>query len=477
MTVSAAALFLLLWVVFDIRTSSHGKALYERYYESAAEVEGTALASVEESKGLYAARRKISPDMEPETKSGFAEGPSDGAGLATQHQDLENVIRQMILVKQFGGESDISTPGPTVTPTSFLTRQSTESPLTEINLSSPFNEAGSTEIPTSTAEALIKVSQRPPSTREFQRLGAGNGSEQRPSEAQALNLNATETEPPHVSPTIGQPLPSIVSPAPRLGGFGTGQPTGWPLTVEPSTKAVAFDSEFTEVDETNLPLSATGSPMISINAGSASDPGPVVSNDTGKHPTGTWIAKIGTELPANYESLGFDKSQAERLLSHRFGYSFEYEFSLQSGTYRVSLAFAEMYLPNCDNSRRVFSVYINGKAVAEIDTFEMSGGCELGFILQVTGLQVSSGVPLSIGFRTLQGDNAFVSAIDIYDALSAEEHGFESLADTFEPSPEETPDETAEPSAAIQIEEADGDSTGAYSRVRMFIQRAIPLLG
>lgn len=213
--------------------------------------------------------------------------------------------------------------------------------------------------------------------------------------------------------------------APRIAGFGTGRFDALVLTLL-------------------APPSSIGGPaIISINAGSASDPGPVqFKNGNQTSPSFTWFAKGGVELPSNYETLGLDKLQASRFLSHRYSEEMAYDFSLRAGSYRVQLSFAEMYVPNCDEKKRVFAIYVNNEAVfANVDVFKMAKGCELGLVLS-TRVQVSEGSLMEVRFQKREGDKAFVSAIDIFELDSTEEalSNLEVPDETEEPSPEETAD-------------------------------------
>jgi Malectin domain/IPT/TIG domain len=167
----------------------------------------------------------------------------------------------------------------------------------------------------------------------------------------------------------------------------------------------------TSVPPSSSSFTAVSSSVVSIDAGSAADPGQGVTV-VGGSKFKIFLRPIGNTLDDT------------KFVTHRFGSKFSYSIDVPVGTYTVVLGFAETIKALCVKGGRVFSISVNGKLLpgaSAYDAFEEAGGCNTAVFKMVSDVQVTAASgPITIEFTAIH-QNAFVSSIDVNKVSGTDE--------------------------------------------------------
>lgn len=184
----------------------------------------------------------------------------------------------------------------------------------------------------------------------------------------------------------GPPAPPVSSPAP-------------PVSSPPSKSLLPSPSSVSSVQPVNI---------FSIDAGSTSDDGSLVTGNSSKSVT-------------VYNIKGLSKKMSRRYSRHRYGLDFRYNIPVnQHNFYHVRLSFAETSLTACKPRFRRFNVYVydaansvsTAKIIKNINIFN-AVGCRSAYQVSIENVPVRDSTTLVVRFIASRR-NAIISAIDVY---------------------------------------------------------------
>ena len=134
----------------------------------------------------------------------------------------------------------------------------------------------------------------------------------------------------------------------------------------------------------------------------------------------TWTFISGTsDIKQGKTSLG--TSDRSMLRSHRSAPKLTYIIPnlVPRAKYKIDLAFAEVWRPNCSNGKRLMNIKVNGSTKKTgLDVYRAAGGCETAHVESYSNISADSQGRLVIEI-TATMENAMVSYIEITGASSS----------------------------------------------------------